>query len=133
MFLVMGTTGRVGASVAKHLLAEGKQVRAMVRDRLKAADWAELDVELVDGELSDGAAITRALDGVEGAFIMLPPVYTPSRDFAESKVPIAAYVKALSSAPPPRLVVLSSNGAEKTSGLGAITPLSLLERALAQV
>jgi uncharacterized protein YbjT (DUF2867 family) len=133
MFLVMGITGRVGASVAKHLQAQGKQVRAMVRDRPKAAGWAKLGVELVDGELSDPAAIARALDGVEGAFIMLPPVYTPSRDFAESRVPINAYAKALSLAPPTRLVVLSSNGAEKTSGLGAITPLSLLERALAEV
>jgi uncharacterized protein YbjT (DUF2867 family) len=133
MFLVMGITGRVGASVAKHLRAQGKQVRAMVRDQPKAADWAKLGVELVDGELSDPTAIARALDGVKGAFIMLPPVYTPSRDFSESKVLITAYVQALSLALPPRLVVLSSNGAEQTSGLGAITPLSLLEKALAEV
>jgi len=131
--LVMGITGRVGASVAKHLLAQGKRVRAMVRNRQKAADWTKLGVELVDGDMSDSAAIARALDGVEGAFIMLPPVYTPSRDFTESRIPIAACVKALGLSLPPRLVVLSSNGAEKTSGLGAITPLSLLERALADV
>lgn len=133
MFLVMGITGRVGASVAKHLLAQGRQVRAMVRDRPKAAQWAKQGVELVDGELRDPAAIARALDGTEGAFVMLPPVYTPSRDFAESQVLIAACVEALRLAPPPRLVVLSSNGADKTSGLGAITPLSLLEGALSDL
>jgi len=130
MFLVLGITGRIGGAVARHLLAQGKQVRALVRDRAKAADWANQGVALVDGDWNDADAITRALQGVEGAFVMLPPVYMPSRDFTESKVLIAAYAKALKSVRLPRLVVLSSNGAEKTSGLGAITPLSLLERDL---
>lgn len=130
MFLVLGITGRIGGTVARHLLAQGKPVRALVRDRAKAADWANRGVALVEGDWHDADAITRALQGVEGAFVMLPPVYLPSRDFAESQVLIAAYAKALKAVQLPRLVVLSSNGAEKTSGLGAITPLSLLEQAL---
>lgn len=130
MFLVMGITGRTGGAAARRLLAQGKQVRALVRDRAKAVDWVNQGVELIDGDWDDADALTRAFQGVEGAFIMLPPVYMPSRDFIESKVLIAAYAKALKSAHLPRLVVLSSNGAEKTSGLGAITPLSLLEQAL---
>ncbi len=130
MFLVMGITGRVGGAVGRRLLARGKQVRALVRDRAKAVYWTKQGVELVEGDLSDADAITRALKGVEGAFVMLPPNYRPSRDFREAKVLIEAYAKTLNSAHLPRLVVLSSNGAEKTSGLGAITPLSLLEQAL---
>ena len=31
MFLVMGITGKVGGATAKHLLAQGKKVRALVR------------------------------------------------------------------------------------------------------
>lgn len=130
MFLVMGITGRIGGTVARHLLAQGKQVRALVRDRSKALDWLNQGVELLDGDMTDADAITRALQGIEGAFVMLPPVYKPSRDFTESRVLIAAYAKALKSTPLPKLVVLSANGAEKTSRLGAITPLSLLERDL---
>jgi len=130
MFLVMGITGRIGSVVARHLLAQDQKVRALVRDPAKALDWAEQGVELIRGEWHDADVITQALQGVEGAFIMLPPVYQPSRDFAESTRLIEAYTKALKAVSLPRLVVLSSNGAEKTSGLGAITPLSLLERAL---
>ena len=37
MFLVMGITGNVGGATARHLLAHGKTVRALVRDRAKAA------------------------------------------------------------------------------------------------
>src|SRR6202043_2139401 len=50
MFLVVGITGKVGGATATHLLAQGKKVRALVRDRAKAASWTDQGVELVDGE-----------------------------------------------------------------------------------
>jgi len=129
MFLVMGITGKVGGATARHLLAQGNKVRALVRDRAKAASWADQGVELVDGDWNDAAAIKRALEGVEGAFVMLPAVWAPSPDFKEAKGVIANYVEALTKAPPPRVVALSSMGANRTSGLGMITALSLLEQA----
>ncbi len=128
MFLVMGITGKVGGATAKHLLAQGKEVRALVRNREKAANWADQGVELVDGDWNDPATIERALKSVEGAFVMLPAVWAPSPDFAEARGVIANYVEALTKAAPPRVVVLSSMGANRTSGLGMITALSLLEQ-----
>ena len=74
------------------------------------------------------AAIERALKGVEGTFVMLPAVWAPSPDYKEAKGVIANYVEALTKAPPPRVVALSSMGANRTSGLGMITALSLLEQ-----
>ena len=41
MFLVMGITGKVGGATAKHLLAHGKEVRALVRNREKASKLGE--------------------------------------------------------------------------------------------
>ncbi|WP_323990636.1 NmrA family NAD(P)-binding protein [Nguyenibacter sp. L1] len=128
MFLVMGITGKVGGATAKHLLAHGRTVRALVRNREKAANWANLGVELVDGDWNDPTAIERALEDVEGAFVMLPAVWAPSPDFAEAKGVISNYVEALTRAAPPRAVALSSMGANRTSGLGMITALSLLEQ-----
>src|ERR1700758_3190688 len=80
MFLVMGITGKVGGATAEHLLAHGKEVRALVRNRAKASSWANQGVELVDGDWNDSAAIERALKGVEGAFVMLPAGWAPSPD-----------------------------------------------------
>jgi uncharacterized protein YbjT (DUF2867 family) len=128
MFLVMGITGNVGGATAEHLLARGKEVRALVRNREKASSWANRGVELVDGDWNDSAAIERALKGVEGAFVMLPAVWTPSPDYKEAKGVIANYVEALTKAAPPRVVALSSMGANRNSGLGMITALSLLEQ-----
>lgn len=128
MFLVMGITGKVGGATAQHLLTQGKKVRALVRNREKAANWADKGVELVDGDWNDSTAIEQALESVEGAFVMLPSVWAPSPDYKEAKGVIANYVAALTNAAPPRVVALSSMGANRTSGLGMITALSLLEQ-----
>jgi uncharacterized protein YbjT (DUF2867 family) len=128
MYLVTGITGKVGGATANHLLARGKKVRALVRSREKAAKWADRGVELVEGDWNDSSAIEQALKAVEGAFVMLPAVWAPSPDYKEAKGVIANYVEALSKAAPPRVVVLSSMGADRTNGLGMITALSLLEQ-----
>ena len=128
MYLVMGITGKVGGSAARHLLKQGKQLRALVRDREKAANWADQGVEFVQGDWNDATAIAAALKGVEGAFVMLPAVWAPSPDYREAKGVIASYVEALTKVAPPRVVALSSMGANRTSGVGMIKALSLLEQ-----
>jgi uncharacterized protein YbjT (DUF2867 family) len=130
MYLVMGITGKVGGATARHLLEQGKQVRALVRDRAKAAKWADQGVELVEGDWNSSTAIAEALKGVEGAFVMLPSVWAPSPDYREAKDVIANYVEALTKVAPSRVVALSSMGANRTGGLGMITALSLLEQGL---
>ena len=85
MFLVTGITGKVGGAAARHLLKMGRQVRSLVRDEVKAAGWKSKGVELIKGEWEDAAAMTRALEGVEGAYLMMPPSQTPSPDFREAK------------------------------------------------
>lgn len=128
MFLVMGITGKVGGAAAAHLLAQGKKVRALVRDRAKASGWTDQGVELVEGDWNDAASIKRALKDVDGAFVMLPPIWAPSPDFKEAKSVIANYLEALTNVPAPRVVALSSMGANRTGGMGLITALSLLEQ-----
>jgi uncharacterized protein YbjT (DUF2867 family) len=85
-------------------------------------------VELVDGDWNDATAITAALKGVEGASVMLPAVWAPSPDYREAKGVIANYVEALTNVVPSRVVALSSMGANRTSGVGNVTALSLLEQ-----
>jgi uncharacterized protein YbjT (DUF2867 family) len=130
MFLVTGITGKVGGAAARHLLEMGKQVRALVRSEAKAAAWGMKGVELVKGEWEDPAAMALALDGVEGAYLMMPPIQTPSRDFREAKAIVASYKEALAKSAPPKLVALSSMGSERSSGLGLITATHLLEEGL---
>lgn len=132
MFLVTGITGHVGGATAQTLLSSGHKVRALVRNPQKAAAWASKGVELVQGDFTDAAAIANALLGVDGAYIMLPPIFAPQPGFPEAKAVIASYVEAFKRVPPPRLVALSSIGSEKTERLGLIAQTHLLEQALAE-
>ena len=133
MFFVAGITGQVGGATARHLLDLGKQVRTLVRDPQKAADWSQKGVEVRSGDLNDAAAVTTALEGVEGAFLMMLPTMAPAPGFPEAHATIASYTETLRKAPPPRLVVLSSFGSHRNTGLGNITSTHMLEEALKDV
>jgi uncharacterized protein YbjT (DUF2867 family) len=130
MYFVSGITGHVGGAAARHLLHEGHTVRALARDPRKAAEWSQQGVDLRQGDFNDAAAVARAMDGVEAAFLMLPPFFAPAPGFPEAKAIIASFRQALRQTPPPRLVVLSSVGSQQRSGLGHITVTHLLEEAL---
>ncbi len=130
MFLIAGITGNVGGAAARHLLAAGHTARALVRDPQKAAHWAAQGVELRQGEFTDTAALASALEGVEGAYLMMPPYRVLSPGYPEPKAVAASFAEALTQSPPPRLVLLSSFGSEKDSGLGNITSTHLMEEAL---
>ena len=130
MCFIAGVTGNIGGAAARKLLAEGRQVRTLVRDPGKARFWGDHGVELRSGNLTDPEALAAALTGVEGAFLMQPTPMGVTRDFPEAHALTDGIVGALDQMPPPRAVVLSSVGSEQTSGLGNITQTHILERAL---
>ncbi len=132
-FFVAGITGHVGGAAAKRLLAEGHTIRTLARTPQKAAEWSQQGVDVREGDLNDSAAVAAALEGVDGAFVMLPPWVTPAPGFPESTSIIASLREAIGKVRPARVVMLSSIGSDKTSGLGLITPAYLLERALADL
>ncbi len=133
MFLVAGITGQVGGAAARRLLEGGQKVRALARDPQKAAEWSARGVDVRRGDLSDAAAVAAALQDVEGAFLMIPPLMVPSPDYSEAKAVVASYREALRQTPPPRLVLLSSVGSQQASGLGNITTTHLMEEALSDL
>jgi NAD(P)H dehydrogenase (quinone) len=130
MYAVMGITGNVGGAVARALLARGEKVRGIVRDPAKAAGWQKQGVELFKADYHDAEALTAALSGVDGVFVMVPPNFAPSPGYVETRATLEVLHKALSKAQPPKAVYLSSIGAEHTSGLGLITSSHLLEQTL---
>src|SRR5690349_3377468 len=91
--LVTGATGRVGRHVVAGLRAAGVIVRALVRTPDLAGFPPE--IELIQGDIHDAAAVRRAAAGVDAAFLLWPSF---SADGASQIVP----------ALPSRVVYLSS-------------------------
>jgi 2-alkyl-3-oxoalkanoate reductase len=64
LILVTGATGLVGSHVVDRALASGFRVRALVRDKSLAESLRTRGVEVVDGEMTDRAALARCAPGV---------------------------------------------------------------------
>ncbi|SFT43840.1 Uncharacterized conserved protein YbjT, contains NAD(P)-binding and DUF2867 domains [Kosakonia arachidis] len=69
-FLVFGATGQQGGAVARALRADGREVRAFVRDPYskKAQALMAVGITLAVGNLFDRASIDRAMEGIRGVF-----------------------------------------------------------------
>jgi len=71
MNLVVGATGLLGGEICRVLAAQGKTVRALVRETSSAdatAGLTRLGAQVVEGDLKDRASLDRACRGVSTVF-----------------------------------------------------------------
>ena len=69
MLLVTGATGNVGKAIVTELANKGIAVRALVRDPARVPATKPPNLEVVAGDLADEESLTRALQGVDTAFL----------------------------------------------------------------
>jgi len=129
MNTIMGVTGKVGGATARALLAEGKRLRVIVRDRAKGERWAAHGCEIAVADLDEADTLANAFKDADAAFVMLPPIFDPSPDLREARAMIAALCEALRKGAPKRVVALSTIGAEAERP-NLLNQLKLLERSL---
>jgi uncharacterized protein YbjT (DUF2867 family) len=129
MFAITGITGQVGGVVARVMLASGSNVRAVVRNADKAKNWAAQGCEIAVAEMNDATALGKAFTGVDGVFILLPPTFDPSPGYPEARRTIGVIRTALAAARPPKVVCLSTIGADATQP-NLLNQLGILEQEL---
>ena len=129
MYAITGITGQVGSIVARDLLASGQSIRAIVRDVSRADSWAAQGAEVAVADMHDATALAHAFTGAEAVFILIPPHFDPSPDFAEARSIGAAVRTALLAARPTRVVCLSTIGAQATTE-NLLTQLGIVEQLL---
>lgn len=131
MFAIAGVSGHTGAVAADRLLAQGQKVRVIVRSAAKGEAWKKKGAEVAVADLSDVKALTTALTGVQGVYLLSPPDFAAS-DFVGSRgVMIDGMAQAIKAAKVPSVVFLSSVGAQLTSGTGPIITVHKGEKVLA--
>ena len=69
-----GATGFIGGRLATVLLARGDRLRCLARDAARARSLANAGAELIEGDVTDAAAMQRGLTGADAA-IHLAAVY----------------------------------------------------------
>ena len=126
-FAVFGVSGRTGSATANTLLQSGKPVRVILRDPSKGREWADRGAGVAVADLIDVEATTRALENVRGAYIVSPPNYSREDLFERAAAVADITARAVVAAAVPKVVALSSVGADRASGIGWIAMNRMLE------
>ncbi|MBL8934227.1 MAG: NmrA family NAD(P)-binding protein [Archangium sp.] len=128
MYVIAGVSGHTGAVVADTLLSQGKKVRVVVRNAEKGAAWQKKGTEVAVADLGDVAAMTKALTGAAGAYLLSPPNFAAVDFIADRKAMLGNLAKAISASGLKSLVFLSSVAAQHPAGTGPIVTVHHAEQ-----
>ena len=130
MYAITGATGHTGNFVARRLLQEGQQVRAIGRDRQRLQALIDAGAEPFVCDLADAAALARAFAGARAAYIVIPPDMGGKNYRAFQDRIADSVASALAAAGVQFAVTLSSVGADKANKTGPVVGLHNLEKRL---
>ena len=130
-YVIAGVSGNTGSVAANALLDAGAKVRVVVRDAAKGAPWRARGAEVAVADLGDANALTEALRGAKGAYLLVPPNMAAPDFRAYQRATGEAIVEAVRRSAVPHVVLLSSVGAQHPSGTGPIAGLHPVEKGLA--
>lgn len=133
MITVMGATGHTGRRITELLLQAGESVLALGRSQSRLAELQRAGAQVLAGESSDAAFLTRAFRGAEAVYILLPYEVGTADYLAAQQAQSAAIETALRESGARYAVALSSIGAELPAGSGPIRSLHALEQRLRRI
>lgn len=110
MNLVTGATGNVGSRVVERLLSRGERPRVFVRDEAKARARFGERVEVVVGDLTDAASLSKAFQGATRVLLLNAGPELAARDALAAKIARTSSVR--------HIVKLSTADAQHGVGTG---------------
>jgi uncharacterized protein YbjT (DUF2867 family) len=129
-YTITGATGNIGKRISENLLDTGHKVRAVARKVEKLQTLVDKGAEAFSGTLEDTEFLTRAYQGSDAVFAMIPPDFQ-SNDFRAFQNVIAkSHISAIKNTGLKNVVALSSIGAHLTEGAGIVQGLYDFEQYL---
>lgn len=133
MFIVLGATGHTGSAVVETLLARKQPVRIVVRSADKGASWKAKGVEVAVAAYQDVEAMTKAFQGANGVYLLVPPNYQAQAWLSEQQRTMAQAAEAVKASGIGHVVFLSSIGGQIPEGTGPIRAVRYGEQTLGAV
>jgi uncharacterized protein YbjT (DUF2867 family) len=133
MYVVLGASGNTGHVVANTLLSNNKKVRVVGRNADHLQFLANKGGEIFTADVTDAQSLTRAFQGAEAAYVLIPPNYAINDPRAYQERVTDAIAKAVRDSGVKNVVSLSSIGADKPNGTGPVVGLHNLEEKLNQI
>ncbi len=133
MYVVMGASGNTGHIVATSLLNAKHKVRVVGRNAAHLQSLTSKGAEPFIADATDAAALAKAFEGADSAYVMIPPNITSKDPLGYANRVGDAIAAAVQKAGTKNIVVLSSSGADLSSGVGPVVGLHNLEQKLNQI
>jgi uncharacterized protein YbjT (DUF2867 family) len=121
-------TGKVGSAVTDRLLESSHELILLARDPKKIKSFTDRGATVQAGSLGDKAYVVNATRGVDVLFWVIPPDFTSDDYRAHQNEMGDNAVAAIRENKIPRVVNLSSVGAQFGEGVGPISGLRDVER-----
>lgn len=133
MIVITGATGNTGRVAAEALLAKGERVRVIGRDEGRLQPFVKKGAEAFVGNVEDAAAMSKAFEGAEVAYLVFPQIHKVDDLRAYQDHISDSYAAAVAASRIPYVVTLSSIGAQNPSSTGPIVGLHVLEEKLNKI
>lgn len=129
MYVITGATGYTGSVAAEKLLASGAKVRVIGRDAKRLERFSKMGAEAVVADMADPAAAEKAFSGASAAHVLMPPNISAPDVRAYQEQVTDSLAAAVRKSGISHVVVVSSTGADRASGVGPVVGLHSLEKA----
>ena len=127
MIVVTTPTGNIGSQVIPYLLAATEAVRVVVRDPARLAPEFQGSVEVVQGSTDDEAVLSRAFEGAESLFWLVPPSFQDNGDAGYYLRFTRPACRAIQSQGVKRVAAVSALGRAVSTDAGPVTAAHAME------
>jgi uncharacterized protein YbjT (DUF2867 family) len=122
-----GSLGNVAKPLVKKLIAAGHEVTVITTKAERKDEIETLGAVAAVGSISDATFLSRAFEGADAVYTMLPPAMGTTNLIQNIADAGQAYAQAIKAAGVPRVVLLSSVGADKADGTGPVQGVHRVE------
>jgi uncharacterized protein YbjT (DUF2867 family) len=129
-FVITGSVGHISKPAIEALVKAGNQVRVITSNPDSVTKITSLGAEPLVGSVADADFLTRAFEGADAVYTMIPPIWQ-TENFRGSQNEIGkSYAEAIRKSGVKYVVNLSSVGAHIGNGCGPIDGLADFEKLL---
>ncbi|MEO6168206.1 MAG: SDR family NAD(P)-dependent oxidoreductase [Chitinophagales bacterium] len=130
-YLITGASGNIGKVLADQLLSANQKVTVIARNPEKLHELAAKGATILTGDVTNTEFMSRALEGLDAAFLMVPPNLAAEDQSLYGKQVRESYVTAVKKSGIKNVVLLSSLGTHNEDTTSIIEGLMEMEKAFA--
>lgn len=129
-YIITGSIGNISKPVVIGLIKAGKNVTVITSKQDNVKEIEKLGAKALVGSVSDKQFVTKAFEGADVVYTMIPPIWQTSNWRASQNEVAAVYEHAITANKIKYVVNLSSLGANNGEGVGPLNALHDFEQQL---